>query len=61
MMIQTAVAAPPSFDHLLALRIIGYDVGATVSPQSGPSKDTLHSDTAGRSITVPEEKIFTPG
>jgi len=55
---DTASTTPPAnFDHLLALRIIGYDVRDSIAAIRA-FKRHFTLDTAGRSINTADEKIL---
>jgi N-acetylmuramoyl-L-alanine amidase len=53
----TSVIIPPSFDHLLALRLVGYDVADTTAAIRAFKRHFLQ-DTLGRVLAEPDDKIL---
>lgn len=53
----TNVVLPPSFDHLLALRLVGYDLADTTAAIRAFKRHFVQ-DTLGRVLTEPDEKIL---
>ncbi|MDF2187026.1 N-acetylmuramoyl-L-alanine amidase [Paraflavitalea sp. CAU 1676] len=53
----TNVVIPPSFDHLLALRLVGYDLADTTAAIRAFKRKYLQ-DTLSRTLAEPDEKIL---
>lgn len=53
----TNVTLPPSFDHLLALRLVGYDLADTTAAIRAFRRHFLQ-DTLGRTLTAPDDKVL---
>jgi N-acetylmuramoyl-L-alanine amidase len=53
----TNVIIPPSFDHLLALRVVGYDLADTTAAIRAFKRHFLQ-DTLGRVLTGSDDKIL---
>jgi N-acetylmuramoyl-L-alanine amidase len=53
----TNVVIPPSFDHLLALRLVGYDMADTTAAIRAFKRHFLQ-DTLGRVLNAPDDKIL---
>jgi N-acetylmuramoyl-L-alanine amidase len=53
----TSVIIPPSFDHLLALRLVGYDMADTTAAIRAFKRHFLQ-DTLGRVLAEPDDKIL---
>lgn len=53
----TNVTLPPSFDHLVALRLVGYDLADTTAAIRAFRRHFLQ-DTLGRVLTAPDDKVL---
>lgn len=53
----TNVVMPPSFDHLTALRLVGYDMADTTAAIRAFRRHFLQ-DTLGRVLTAPDDKVL---
>lgn len=53
----TNIIPPPSFDHLLALRLVGYDLADTTAAIRAFRRHFLQ-DTLGRTLTAPDDKVL---
>lgn len=53
----TNVVVPPSFDHLVALRLVGYDLADTTAAIRAFRRHFLQ-DTLGRVLTAPDDKVL---
>jgi N-acetylmuramoyl-L-alanine amidase len=53
----TNIVIPPSFDHLTALRLVGYDLADTTAAIRAFKRHFLQ-DTLGRVLDVPDDKIL---
>jgi N-acetylmuramoyl-L-alanine amidase len=53
----TNIVIPPSFDHLLALRLVGYDLADTTAAIRA-FKRHFEQDTLTRTLTEPDDKIL---
>jgi len=53
----TNVVLPPNFDHLIALRLVGYDLADTTAAIRAFKRHFVQ-DTLGRVLTAPDDKIL---
>lgn len=53
----THVVLPPSFDHLVALRLVGYDLADTTAAIRAFKRHFMQ-DTLGRVLTAPDDKVL---
>lgn len=53
----TNLVLPPSFDHMLALRLLGYDLADTTAAIRAFKRHFLQ-DTLGRTLGAPDDKIL---
>lgn len=53
----TNIVIPPSFDHLTALRLVGYDLADTTAAIRAFKRHFLQ-DTLGRVLNAPDDKIL---
>lgn len=53
----TSVVMPPNFDHLLALRLVGYDLADTTAAIRAFKRHFMQ-DTLGRVLTAPDDKVL---